>query len=142
MARHPSGAAGHSSLWCSFRWSGGAAAAGAGPLPPLGENVLELSDRTPLQEHVPVGTRRLGPLLLRLTAVDEPGDAAVELALPGHRDLGVDGEGHLELVTLGAQVLPGLSRRQLGVAVGLVADGSEAASAQHALAHDAIFPFG
>src|SRR5207237_439455 len=36
----------------------------------------------------------------------------------------------------------GLARSQLGVAVGLVADGSEAASAQHALAHDRNSPSG
>src|SRR5690349_24967866 len=42
----------------------------------------------------------------------------------------------------GAEVLAGLPRSQLGVAVGLVADGSEAASAQHALAHGRISPSG
>src|SRR3954454_10609136 len=98
-----------------------AAAAGADLLQSLVEDVLELRDRTPLQQHVPVGTRRLRLLLLRLVAVHQSRDAAVELALPGHRDLGVDGERHLELVTLYAQVLAGLPGRQLRVAVGLVA---------------------
>jgi hypothetical protein len=69
-----------------------------------------------------VRTRGLGLLLLRLTAVDQPGHAAVELALPGHRDLGVDCERHLELVPLRAQVLAGLAWGELGVAVGFVAD--------------------
>jgi hypothetical protein len=54
----------------------------------------------------------------------------------GH--LGVDGERHLELVTLHAQVLSGLPGRQLGVAVGLVADCAKTAAAQHAFAHDRL----
>ncbi|GAA0910591.1 hypothetical protein GCM10009558_098760 [Virgisporangium aurantiacum] len=115
--------------------SGGAAAAGADLLQALGQDVFQLGYRAALQQHVPVGARRLGLLLLRLVAVDEARDAAVELALPGGGYLGVDGERHLEPVALGAQVLAGLTRSQLGVAVGLVADGSEAAPAQHALAH-------
>ena len=45
-----------------------------------------------------------------------------------------------EPVTLGAQVLAGLSRSQLGVAVGLVADGAQTAPAKHALAHDRLSP--
>src|SRR5262249_34422911 len=108
----------------------------------LGENVVELGDASPLQQHVPVRARWLDLLLLRLRAIDETCDATVELALPRDRHLGVDRERHLELVSLGAQVIASLTRRQLGVAVGLVAHGSEAASAQHALAHDRLSPLG
>jgi hypothetical protein len=119
-ARSPSSKT--SSPSASKRYAHGAAAAGAHLFQTLGEDVLELGDRTPLQQHVPVGARRLGLLRLRLVAIDQSGDAAVELALPGGRHLGVDGERHLELVTLDAQVLTGLTGRQLSVTVGLVAD--------------------
>src|SRR5438067_431786 len=108
----------------------------------VGDDVLQLRDGAPLEQHVPVGAWRLGLLLLGFAAVDQPRDRTVELAFPGDRDLGVDGEGYLELVAPGAQVLARLPRSQLGVAVGLVADGSEAASAQHALAHDRNSPSG
>src|SRR3954447_26377370 len=119
---------------------GSAAPAGADFLEPLVEDVLQLRDRPALGEHVPVGTRRLGLLLLRLGAVDQSRDAAVELALPGGRHLGVDGERRLELVALGAEVLSGLPGSQLGVAVGLVADCAKTAAAQHAFAHDRLSP--
>src|SRR3954466_12641642 len=117
------------------RASGRTAAARPDLLQALVEDVFKFCDGPTLEEHVPVRARRLGLLLLRLIAVDQPRHAAVELALPGHRDLGVDSERNLELVPLGAQVFSGLTRSQLGVAVGLVADGSETAAAQHALAH-------
>src|SRR5215471_15762504 len=86
-----------------------AAAQRADLLQALGQDVVELGHAAALQQHVPVGARRLGLLLLGLAAVDEARDAAVELALPGDRHLGVDGERHLELVALRAQVFPRLA---------------------------------
>src|SRR5262249_5135257 len=74
-------------------------------------------------------------LLLRLAAVYEAGDRTVELALPGDGHLGVNGERHLELVTAGAEVLTGLSRRQLGVAGRLVAHSSKTTTAPQAFGH-------
>src|SRR5512138_1857751 len=117
-----------------------AAPAGADLLEALVEDVLQLRDRAALEEHVPVGAWRLRLLLLGLAAVHQTGDAAVELALPGGGHLGVDGERHLELMALDAQVLSGLPGSQLGVAVGLVADCAKTAAAQHAFAHDRLSP--
>src|SRR5262249_37235390 len=118
---------GGASSACGNGGTSAAAAQRADLLQPLGQDVVQLGHAATLQQHVPVGARWLGLLLFRLAAVDEARDAAVELALPGDRHLGVDGERHLELVALRAQVLPGLAGSQLGVAVGLVANGSEAA---------------
>src|SRR5687768_6408120 len=98
---------------CNCSETGSAAPAGPDLLQALVEDVLELRDRTPLQQHVPVGAWGLRLLRLRLVAVDQARDASVELALPGHRHLGVDGERHLELVALHAQVFAGLPGRQL-----------------------------
>src|SRR5687767_924014 len=83
-----------------FSWCGSGDLAATGPdlLEALLEDVLQLRDGAALQQHVPVGARGLDLLLLRLRAVDQPGDAAVELALPGDRDLGVDRERNLEAV--------------------------------------------
>src|SRR6266545_4373175 len=69
-APKPSGAA--SVSVSRARRSGGAAAAVPDLLQALGQDVLQLGDRAPLQQHVPVGARRLRLLLLRLAAVDQP----------------------------------------------------------------------
>ena len=115
--------------------SGGAAPPAAEDLQALGQDLLQLGDRAPLQEHVPVRARRLGLLGLRLVTVDDSRHGAVGTAFPGDRDLRVGREGDREPVPTRAQVLSLLARRQLRVAVGLVAHGSEPTTAQRALTH-------
>src|SRR5882757_11105494 len=105
---------------------------------PLGEQFVQLGERTTLEQHVPVRTRGLDLLRFRLDAVDELGDAAVQAALPGHRWLRVVGEGDVEVVPLGAGVLDRPARREVVIAVGLVADSPEPAASQHTVRHDVV----
>src|SRR6476660_6686822 len=65
----------------------------------------------------------------------QAGDAAVQTALPGGGRLGVVGERHLELVTSRARVAHRLPRREVVVAIGLVADSPEPAATEHAVGH-------
>ncbi len=68
-----------------------AAAPGLDEVQPLLEQLFELLDRTPLQQHVPVRTRRLDLLRLREVTLDQGALHAVA-AQPGAGDLGVVGE--------------------------------------------------
>ena len=117
-----------------------AAAAGADLLQPLVEDVLQLGDRrrsSSMSQWVRGGLAFFCSGSLPSTSrATLPSNLHSQVI--GH--LGVDGERHLELVTLRAQVLAGLPGRQLGVAVGLVADCAKTAAAQHALAHDRLSP--
>src|SRR5699024_7731619 len=65
------------------------AARGAQQLQPLLEELLELGDGAPLEQHVPVGARRLDGLELRGVAALEQGVLAAA-AFPRGRDLGLD----------------------------------------------------
>ena len=69
--------------------------------------------RAPLEQHVPVGTRRLGLLLLRLGAVDQLRKAPVQPALPHGGGSASWLNGNLELVALA-----GTRRRSTDVAPG------------------------
>ena len=79
--------------------------------------------------------RRLDLLLLGRRPVDQPGDAAVQAALPGRGRLGVVRERHVELVPARAGVAHRLPRREVVVSVGLVADSPEPAATEHAVGH-------
>ena len=67
------------------------------------EELLELGDRATLEQHVPVGADVLDRLGLGLRAPTELGLRAAA-ALPGVRDVGLDGEGKLDGVPVRAQV--------------------------------------
>src|SRR5690242_13535703 len=115
---------------------------GGPPALQLGETfvqqVLELGDRAPLEQHVPVGARRLDLLLLGLPAIHDLRLAAVQAAFPDRRDLGVVGERHLELVVLRAGVAHGTAGSEVVVAVGLVADRSQPASTKNTVGYDGV----
>src|SRR3954454_6165932 len=98
-------------------------------LEPLCEDLLEVRQRTPLEQHVPVGSCGLDLLGLRQLTADEQRRLATDLAVPRTRDLGLVGERDAEPVVCWAGELDDLTRRQLGVAVGLVADGAQTAAA-------------
>src|SRR6516162_9337318 len=96
-------------------------------------------------QHVPGRARHLDLLGFgQLTTLDQPALHAVA-ALPGAGDLGVVGQGYVELLAVLGAVPRDLTRRQVAVAVGLVAHGSEATadataphvaiSHQHSLLH-------
>src|SRR5699024_11646077 len=87
---------------------GGSACAGAPALleqvHPLLEQLVQILERATLEQHVPVGTRRLDLLGLGRRSVDELTLLAV-LAHPGAGDLGVVSERHLVDVPAGRLVL-------------------------------------
>src|SRR5690348_4586090 len=87
--------------------------AAAEQLETLGEDVLELADRAPLQQHVPVCARGLLGLLLRLDADRGQRLGAASRTLPQRWYVCLDGHRHLEAVTLRAGVLDLLSRSEL-----------------------------
>src|SRR6266568_5026901 len=122
--------------------SRGSAASPAQFLQSLGQQFLQLRDGPPFQQHVPVGARRLRLLLLRLGPVDQFRHRAVQPAFPGRGDLGIVGEGHLEVVPLRARVPGAPARCQVVVAVGLVADCSEPATTQYAVGHGGVLSLG
>ncbi len=75
--------------------------AAAQQLEPLGEDLLQLGDRAPLQEHVPVRAGRLLGLRLLRLAVRAQRLGAAARALPHRRDVGLDRHRDLELVPCG-----------------------------------------
>src|SRR6478735_3331308 len=113
----------------------GADLAAAQQLETLGEDVLELLDRTTLQEHVPVGAGGLLRLHLGLDAGRGTGLGAAPRALPQGRDVGLDRHRHLELVALGAAVADLLTGGELDAALVLEALTSESCPSQRALSH-------
>src|SRR5690606_21294854 len=88
-----------------------------------------------LQQHVPVGARRLGLLLLRLLAVDHQRTLPAETTLPGRGDLRFRGEGDGEAMAPRTVVGDLLARSQVGVAVVLVTGRPESGSAKCSLGH-------
>src|SRR4051794_18365923 len=76
---------------CRAVWSAGLGPPAAQHLEALGQDLLEVLDRTALQQHVPVGARRLDLLGGGLGTADQLARGAVELALPGVGHLGVVG---------------------------------------------------
>ncbi len=111
-----------------------AAAAGLDDVEALLEQLVELLDRAALQQHVPVGARRLDLLRLRHVTLDQGALHAVA-AQPGAGDLGVVGERNVELLAVVGAVAGDLTRRQVVVAVRLVAHGSEATASQDTISH-------
>ena len=92
---------------------------------PLGQDFLEVGERAPLHQHVPVAARRLGLLGRGRVTGDRERGRAADPALPVSGQLGLGGEGHREPVPLGAVESNLLARGQVGVAVVLVAGSSE-----------------
>src|SRR4051795_31345 len=114
--------------------------AGASPpatehLEALGEHLFEVLDGTTLEQHVPVGPRRLDLLGGRLGPAHQLGRGTVELALPRVGELGVVSEGNREQVTRRAAVLGVLPLDRSGVPLGLVADAAQSAAPEGTLAH-------
>ena len=68
------------------------------------EELLELGDRATLEQHVPVGADVLDGLGLGLRAPTLQLGLGAAAALPGVRDVGLDGEGELDGVPVRAQV--------------------------------------
>src|SRR3954454_3350759 len=104
-------------------------------LEPLGQHLLELVDRTPLQEHVPVRADVLGLLRLGLTGIPQKSRRTAAAAVPGGRDLGLAGQRHPEGVPMRAVVDGFPARGQVRVAVSLVAGRAEAAAPKDSLTH-------
>src|SRR5262249_17344041 len=104
------------------------------------EDLFEFLARAALHQHVPMGTRRLGLLLLRTVAVHQECRGPADLALPLRRDLRLDREGHLEAMPLLTCVLHGLARSQVDAAVRLVAGHYEARTAKSSLTHESCLP--
>src|SRR6478735_4087093 len=98
------------------------------------EQLVEFLDGTALQQHVPVGPRRLHLLGLRHVTLDQGALHAVA-AQPGAGDLGVVRERDVELLAVVGAVAGDLTRRQVVIAVGLVAHGSEATTSQNPISH-------
>src|SRR3954468_15432017 len=98
------------------------------------EQLVELLDGTALEQHVPVCTRRLDLLGLGHVTLDQGAFHAVA-AQPGAGDLGVVCERNLELLAVLRAVAGDLTRRQVVVAVRLVAHGSEATASQDTISH-------
>src|SRR6516165_3875214 len=115
-----------------------AAAARLDDLEAFLEQFLELLDRAAFPQHVPGCARHLDLLGFgQVTTLDQGALHAVA-AQPGAGDLGVVGEGYVELLAVLGAVPRDLTRRRV-VAVGLIAHGSEAtadATAPHvAISH-------
>src|SRR5690606_10297261 len=83
---------------------GGADLAAAEQLEPLGEDLLQLRDGAPLEEHVPVGPRRLLGLHLGLDALGAARLGAALGALPQGGHVGLESHGGLDLVPVGTGV--------------------------------------
>src|SRR5699024_5349208 len=117
---------------------GGSACAGAPALleqvHPLLEQLVQILERATLEQHVPVGTRRLDLLGLGRRSADELTLLAV-LAHPGAGDLGVVSEGRVVLGPAGRLVLGQPPGCEVGVPVGLVAHRTEAAAAEDSSCH-------
>src|SRR3954449_11584056 len=109
--------------------------AAAQQLEALGEDVLELLDRAPLQEHVPVGAGGLLGLDLGLDPGRGAGLGTAARALPQGRDVGLDRHRHLELVAVGAAVSDLLAGGELDAALVLEALPPESCPSQRALSH-------
>src|SRR3954465_12613439 len=102
---------------------------------PLGEDLLELVDRSTLEQHVPVRAHVLGLLGLGLAGITAQRRGSAAAAVPGRWDVGVAGQRYAERVPVRA-VIDGLpARRQVRVAVGLIARCSEAAAPKDSLTH-------
>src|SRR6516225_10865560 len=122
-----------------------AAAARLDDLEAFLEQFLELLDRAAFPQHVPGCARHLDLVGFgQLTTLDQGALHAVA-ALPGAGDLGVVGQGYVELLAVLGAVPRDLTRLQVAVALGLIAHGSEATadaiaphvaiSHQHSLLH-------
>src|SRR4051795_123123 len=118
-----------------MRRSAGASPPATEHLEALGEHLLEVLDGTTLEQHVPVGPRRLDLLGGGLGPAHQLGRGTVELALPRVGELGVVSEGNREQVAGRAPVLGVLPLDRRGVPFGLVADAAQSAAAQGTLAH-------
>jgi UPF0716 protein FxsA len=101
----------------------------------LGQDLLELGGRAPLEQHVPVRAGRLALLLLGLLGVAQQRGGAADAALPRRRDVGLGRERHGGLVAGRAVVRGAQARGELGVPVALVAHSPEAGASQDAVAH-------
>ncbi|EUA42224.1 hypothetical protein I553_6084 [Mycobacterium xenopi 4042] len=86
-----------------------------------------------------MGARWLDLLRLGLITLDQDTFHAVA-AQPGAGDLGVVGERNFEHLAVFGAIPRNLTRRQVVVAVSLVAHGSEATTPQHAVSHGLIPP--
>src|SRR5262245_23065744 len=78
-------------------------------LEPLGEDLLQLGDRTPLAQHVPVGARRTLGLGLGLDPVDLKRHASAARAFPLGRDDSVVGHHNHKMMSACAVVADLLS---------------------------------
>src|SRR3954447_20245341 len=87
-----------------------------------------------------MGARWFALLRLRHLTVDHQGGRAATATFPGHRHLGLGGQDDGEPVVLRAVVRDLLTGRQVGVAIILVARGSEPGAAKCALGHRDVPP--
>jgi hypothetical protein len=105
-------------------------------LEPLGEDLLELGDRTSLEQHVPVRADRLLDLDLTRQPVLAQRFRAAARALPDRRYVGLDRHRDLEVMALRAAVGDVLTSRELDAALVLEALAPESGATQSALSHE------
>jgi len=100
------------------------------------------STGTALEQHVPMGARRLARLLVRTVGGNLERLGAAAGAVPQRRHLGLDREGHLEPVTARAVVGHGLPVRELDAALVLVAGGAKARATERGTLGHRVSPSG
>ena len=119
-----------------------AAAAFPDDLEPLSEHRLEVLDRAPFHQHVPVTARRLGLLRGRGLPGGGDGDRTADTTLPRSRKFRLRRERHAKVVSVRAVESDVLAGRQVGIPVVLVARRTEPGAAECAFSHACCLPGG
>ena len=114
----------------------------ADDLQPLGQHRLEVLDRAPLHEHVPVAARRLGLLRRRRLPGGGDGDRTADATFPRSRKFRLRREWHAKMVPVRAVESDVLTGGQVGVPVVFVARRTEPGAAECAFSHACCLPGG